>query len=347
MKKHISGIIVLVLCLFASCCVPVYADTNKQDVESFLNAISSKLSKAQSSGQNVVAGKDGWLYFVPELRSVASGRFWGSAAAKVNKTADPEYADPLPAILDFKKQLDKAKISLIMVPVPAKCVIYPEYITGVSAGSSRLDPYHQEFYQLLKKQGIKVIDLTPVFMKNRSGKLGPLYCKQDTHWSGQACALTAGLIAAEINKQAWTKSVAKKKYVKANKKVTVKGDLLEALGNSSIKPESLTLTTVKQGAAAVADWRQSPVLLLGDSHNLIFHSGEDMQAHGAGLADHLAASLGFPVDLVAVRGSGATPSRMNLMRRRDNMKGKKVVVWCFSVREFTEGQGWRKVPVVK
>jgi alginate O-acetyltransferase complex protein AlgJ len=26
---------------------------------------------------------------------------------------------------------------------------------------------------------------------------------------------------------------------------------------------------------------------------------------------------------------------------------KKLVIWCFSVREFTESTGWSKVPVVK
>jgi len=73
-----------------------------------------------------------------------------------------------------------------------------------------------------------------------------------------------------------------------------------------------------------------------------------MHAVGSGLADHLAHQLGFPMDLVASRGSGATPSRISLARRRDNMKGKKLVIWCLSVREFTEaGQGWRKVPVIK
>ena len=71
-----------------------------------------------------------------------------------------------------------------------------------------------------------------------------------------------------------------------------------------------------------------------------------MQAQGAGLPDQLAYELGVPVDLVAVRGSGATPSRLNLLRRKDNLAGKKVVIWCLSAREFTEGQGWRKVPLV-
>jgi len=57
--------------------------------------------------------------------------------------------------------------------------------------------------------------------------------------------------------------------------------------------------------------------------------------------------LGFPTDVVGVRGSGATPSRLALFRRRDSLKGKRVVVWCLSVREFTEGQGWREVPVIR
>lgn len=65
------------------------------------------------------------------------------------------------------------------------------------------------------------------------------------------------------------------------------------------------------------------------------------------IPDHLAYQLGFPMDVVAVRGSGATPSRLNLFQRRDKMRGKRVVVWCLSVREFTEGQGWRKVPVIQ
>jgi alginate O-acetyltransferase complex protein AlgJ len=92
-------------------------------------------------------------------------------------------------------------------------------------------------------------------------------------------------------------------------------------------------------------------LLLGDSHCLVFHAGGDMLATGAGLADQLAFELGMPVDLIGVRGSGATPARMNLMRKIKSdekyLAGKKLIVWCFAAREFTESQGWRKVPVVK
>jgi alginate O-acetyltransferase complex protein AlgJ len=51
--------------------------------------------------------------------------------------------------------------------------------------------------------------------------------------------------------------------------------------------------------------------------------------------------------VVGVRGSGASPSRIALLRRGDGLAGKKAVIWLMTAREFTETQGWRLVPVVK
>jgi alginate O-acetyltransferase complex protein AlgJ len=57
------------------------------------------------------------------------------------------------------------------------------------------------------------------------------------------------------------------------------------------------------------------------------------------------------VDLIGVRGSGATPARVNLLRLArgdaEYLGKKKLVIWCFAAREFTESAGWQKVPVVK
>ncbi len=354
MKKYNILIVIAAIILFAGVCTLMAANNNNQTISNFIAEIAGKASAAEKNKVNTVSGKSGWYYFVPELRSLSCGRFWGAESKKVSRVTQKEYADPLPAIMDFKKQLDKAKVELIVVPVPAKCTIYPDSISNLKLVSNgkvvRTDIYQQEFMNLLKSKGIKVIDLVPAFLSKRSGSLGNLYCKQDTHWSGQGCVAAANVIGAEINKYAWSKSVKKRKYSKSTKSVSVKGDMMGSIGKGA-KPESLQLTFVKElnssKAASGIEWRQSPVLLLGDSHNLIFHSGGDMQAQGAGLADNLAAVIGYPVDIVAVRGSGATPARLNLMRRNDNLAGKKLVVWCFSVREFTEGQGWRNVPIVK
>ena len=196
-----------------------------------------------------------------------------------------------------------------------------------------------------------MLDLTPVFLQERFSDGGPLFCRTDTHWSGRACALAAHLIAEEIRNRPWMKSIPRRNYQVQTRTVEIVGDLWRALDDPDLPKEQLLLTWVREQKAGtpapVVPWRQSPVLLLGDSHNLVFQAGDDMHARGAGLADHLAHQLGFPVDLVAVRGSGATPSRLNLFRRRDNLQGKKFIIWCLSVREFTEGQGWGKVPVIR
>jgi alginate O-acetyltransferase complex protein AlgJ len=125
------------------------------------------------------------------------------------------------------------------------------------------------------------------------------------------------------------------------------------LGGADGARETVSLQLVGSPDAAgarapVLPSRESPLLLLGDSHALVFHAGGDMHARGAGLADQLALALGFPVDLVAVRGSGATPARISLARRAGGLAGKKLVVWCLAARDLSEApQGWAKVPVVE
>jgi alginate O-acetyltransferase complex protein AlgJ len=216
--------------------------------------------------------------------------------------------------------------------------------------SLRWDPQDAAFYEVLRERGVEVIDLVPEFRQARQTDERPVYCRQDTHWAGPAIERTARVIAARLRGQSWLATVPREQFETEGRSVEITGDLWQMLDDPSTPKETLSLASVGRrsevGLEPVEPWRESPVLLLADSHGLVFHAGGDMHARGAGLADHLAKELGFPVDLVAVRGSGATPSRINLLRRRDNLAGKKVVVWCMSVREFTESaQGWRPLPV--
>lgn len=283
-------------------------------------------ASAEKSGKTAIAGKGGWYYFVPELKHLSSGKFWGSGG----------NMDPLPAILDFNAQCKKAGVKLVLVPVPGKASIYPEGLIGKGNGLDQMD---QEFFRTLRTAGVNVLDISGKFRSAKNGT--PVFCKQDTHWSGTGVNLAAGEIAGLIKRESWYGGVGRSKYSVKAANVSSKGDLGEmarAPGNESIRVFKVT---------GNATDRNSPVVLLGDSHNLIFSAGGDMVTTGAGLPENLAAQIKFPLDVVAVRGSGATPARINLARRRDNLKGKKMVVWCFTTREFTEGQGWRKVPVVR
>jgi len=338
---------------------------NAGDVDTFLKLCADKHAAASTSSQMVVPGMEGWLFFSGELRHLSAGKFWGEDAPKVSR-AKPEFADPLPALLDFKEQLEKAGVELLFVPVPAKAAVYPEKLDP-AAPSARIDIQHQEFLKLLKERGIAVLDLSEAFRAARADDAakGPVYCQQDTHWSGRGCELAAQRIAEYLRARPWFKDLKKQTVESHSEKITLTGDLWRgayepgANGKPQLEPPAtketlpLRIVGVRTGGdlkPVEADER-SPIALLGDSHCLVFSiGGDDMHAAGAGLPDQLLLETGVSVDLVAVRGSGATPSRLNFARkaRADAayLPSKKIVIYCLTVREFTEGSGWRKIPLL-
>jgi hypothetical protein len=206
----------------------------------------------------------------------------------------------------------------------------------------------------LRKNGITVVDLLPDFLAQRNGPNGPVYCKQDTHWSGAGIAIASQKITALLSDKPWLATAQKVQSLAKMGDLEITGDLWGMLTADQPPKETVKLRFVgtedSGGSTPIAPDKGSPVLLLGDSHTLVFNAGGDMLCTGAGLADQLAHDLGIPIDLIGVRGSGATPARVNLFRRVHGdptyLSGKKVVIWCFSVREFTEGQGWAKVAIV-
>ena len=318
-----------------------------EDAASFRADCAEKAAAAEQAGAAVVEGPDGWLYLPAELRHVGVGRFWGEDAAKVSRADDPAKADPLPAILDFHRQLADAGVELLFVPVPPKAIVHPEGL-GVAV-SGRADERHAEFYGTLREAGVPVLDLTDEFLSMAAAGSRP-FCRQDTHWSGEACVAAARRIAGEISSRPWISNLPKKIWSSETMEFEISGDLWQMLGRPELEKERLPLRFVRdESGAPPADDRSSPILLLGDSHNLIFHAGGDMQATGAGLADQLALELGTSIDVLGVRGSGATPSRVNLYRRIQAdpayLAGKKLVVWCLGAREFTEASGWSLVPL--
>lgn len=292
----------------------------------------------------VVAGRDGWLFFTPELRHLGVGAFWGDAAELAGRAGRPDARDPLPAILDFHRALEARGVALILVPVPPKAVIHADQLfESGSSPSQRPDRYHQAFYERLRAEGVTVLDLTGSFLEWIGERRGPPYCRQDTHWSGEGCLEAARQLAARIGPLLGDPPgpVLPVEW----RTVEIEGDLWRMVGDAGLERERIPLRIVPDARIDP----ESPVLLLGDSHVLVFHAGDDLHARRAGLPDQLAAELGRPVDLVGVRGSGATPARISLFRRAQRdptfWDRKQVVVWVFAAREFTESDGWRIVPI--
>lgn len=331
--------------VFAGDSIPL---SNSQ--QKFVDELAAKLRAAESAHAAVIPGADGWFFLSSDIRFLSVGQFWGADAAKVSRAHKPESADPIPAIVDFRDQLKKRGIDLLLLPVPPKPAIYPEEILpDVDLHGETAAPYLARFYDELRKREIDVIDLAPVFVQDRANEHGPLYCKTDTHWSGLGCVLAAQTIKEKIHEK--LAGQPQKKYAAEWKEVTIKGDLGDLAGPDAkkLEPEKIAVRTIsdKETGAAISPDPNSPLLIIGDSHTLVFH---DFLAEKSGLLDQLAYEIGFAPDLIGTRGSGSTSVRISLYRRArkdpDYLAKKKIVVWCFAAREFTESdQGWEKVPV--
>ena len=199
--------------------------------------------------------------------------------------------------------------------------------------------YLRPFYKELRAQGIDVLDLSEKYLSEADKHF---YCRTDAHWAPAGIAVAAEELAKRIELRG------KEKFQSATSALTIAGDLAKSLDPAKPETESIAFTTID---GKTVD-ESSPILLIGDSHTLVFATGGDMLAENGGLAEHLAMLLKMPIDRIGVKGSAATAVRINLYRKamRDPqwLKNKKFVIYCFSCREFTESSsGWVKVPVAK
>jgi hypothetical protein len=317
--------------------------------EKFRSELAAKNEAAQKANARVVTGADGWLFLPAELRLIWVGHFWGADAYRANPSSKPEEADPIPAILDFRDQLKERGIDLLLVLVPPKAAIYPEKLMPQFGASEDAAPYLRHFlYNELRAKGVEIVDLSSEFLSHRETEHGPVFCKIDSHWSGSGCVLAAQAMAERVRVKIRTSE--RIQYTGTWKEFEIKGDLADLLAGSKPAPEKISVRCIseKSSGAAVQPDPNSPLLLMGDSHTLVFH---DFLADRGGLVDQLAYELGFAPDLIGTRGSGASAVRVSLYRRSHKdptyLTRKRMVIWCFSAREFVESDGWVKTPVAK
>lgn len=342
-----SRVFAALLFVAASCLAAEVTLTDAQ--QKFRAEVQARLAELEKKNASVFAGPGGWLFLASELRFLARAEFWGAAAQSSGRGRP---ADPLPAIFDFHRQLRERGIELVLVPVPPKAAIYPEKFSAAGGVTIAPAPYLRAFYDELRAGGVDVLDLTSEFVANREHVKGLVFCETDSHWSGTGCLVAAQAIAERV-KAKLTAPQALREWMTNWKEVAITGDLVGLLPADVSKPppEKLSVRTVaeKTNNEAVKPDANSPVLVMGDSHTLVFN---EFLAERAGLVDQLAAELGFAADLIGTRGSGATAVRVSLYRRTrtdpEYLAKKKVIVWCFAAREFTESdQGWVQQPIAK
>jgi len=136
-----------------------------------------------STVEDVILGKEGWLYYAPTLKDYCgTDRLSGAelAGAARNLGLMREYCESIGA--DF-----------LFVPAPNKNSLYAEYMSGYTAAETN---DVQLLFERLKEQGTGFADLYSAFREQEE----ILYFAHDSHWNSRGAALAADVINASLGR---------------------------------------------------------------------------------------------------------------------------------------------------
>ncbi|HEX8237980.1 MAG TPA: hypothetical protein VF600_18715 [Abditibacteriaceae bacterium] len=320
----------------------VLRPNNPVVVARFHRALAQKAASLERSGSRVLHGTGGWLFYLPDVHYVGSGGF---LRARSNPQID--------ALVNFKRQLDRRGIKLLVMPAPAKPTIYPEKMgLGVLAPQAPQNPSFARYRQALAAQGISFFDPTETLLAQKRLSSTPMFMPTDSHWSWVAMEATAAQLARHLQTRMNLPARLPVPYTRQAAPVRNITDISMMLkrrpGNSQFVRVRQTIQQVKTADGKL--WRPSPaadILVMGDSFiNMYSHGG--YWGKGAGFAEQLSFYLQRPVDLIAMDRGAVNKTRLALQRDmlqgRDRLAGKKLVIYEVASR-YLMGRNWDIIPL--
>ena len=305
----------------------------------------AEFSWLKEGGEKAAIGRDGWYFYKPGLNYMLARPERTKPAMATN--------DPVAAIVDFRDQLARQGIHLLVMPVPNKETVYPDRLTR------RAKPGHvvvaagtRELLERLQAAQVEVIDLFKEFEMARqqgdSNSSVPLYLAQDTHWSPLGVDLAAKAAARRLVELGWVRP-GEVQYTERLVSVRRLGDILRMLQVPSVEhyvvPETVSCAQVVRpnNNQPYKDAAEAEILVLGDSFMRVYQQDAP---ESAGFIAHLAKELKQPMMSLVNDGGGSTLVRQELRARPVFLKGKKIVLWEFVERDIGLGvEGWKKVAV--
>ncbi len=321
-------------------------------------------------GDKAVTGRNGWLFYKPGVDYLVKPSVHDHRSALVGDNEKPYNQRPVETIKNFQKQLSSRGIDLLVVIVPGKPTVYPDLLTKKISPDQKMSLTHsKETIEKLKAEGVDVVDLFIPFgnerLKDRSAG-DSLYLRTDTHWKTRGSRLAAKRVAERIRQYSWFDTTGRSvEYVIDTVEVQRDGDIGEMTKLSDFKhfgseikfPAETTechqVHSIKRDAEGKEigrslyrdDYRNSPILILGDSFSRIYQTDSP---RGAGWISHLAYELGIPSASIISNGGASTLVREKLARKASILNGKRLVIWQFVERDLRFGaKGWKDVAVIR
>ena len=310
-----------------------------------------------AGNEQAYRGNNGWLFYRPDVEYFTSRGFLDPNVMKQHQRSgiDAIQPNPLTAIFQLNEDLKKRNITLIIMPAPAKTLIYPEELTTRYAGNASIiqNPSYQSWKKQLEDRGITVFDPATALIRAKKTSETSLFLKTDTHWSPDGMEIAAQLLAKHLAAQLPAQTAAG--YTTEIIPLRGQGDLTTMLklpANQKYFPRekvSLHQVHLADGSRWTAD-RNADLLLLGDSFCNIFSLGGMGWGEGSGFAERLSYALQRPLDKIVINAGGAFAARQQLwqemMRGQDRLAGKHVVIYEFALRDLAFGD-WKMLPLPK
>jgi len=297
-------------------------------------------------GSKVLLGRGEWLFYKPGVDYLAE--------ASKEKPPDDNGPDAaIAAIVEFRDQLERRGIKLLVVPVPGKASVYPDRLTHRAArDDAPLGSPTADVIDKLRDKGVETVDLFTVLRRFRDSAdrqaYGSTYLAHDTHWSPWGVRVAAKAIADRIGQLAWV-PLGDMVYQRKEVEIGRGGDIVRMMQLPdhgrfyAAEPLRCQQIVRSSDSSVYRDDPHSPVLLLGDSFSRIYQRDEP---GSAGLIAQLAYELKMPLASIVNDGGASTLVRQQLARRPELMKGKKLVIWQFAERDIRFGtEGWQVVPL--
>jgi alginate O-acetyltransferase complex protein AlgJ len=315
--------------------------------EWLLPRVQAMLVMLGAGNEEVYLGRDGWLFYRPDVDYITGPRFLDSKIVTHRAHAAGVQPDPLKAIISFRAQLASRGIDLLLVPIPMKPGIEGDELAGTPREKQILqNPSFTEFKARLEKAGVRMFDVESL-LSERKTALGaaPLYLKTDTHWRPE----TMEFVAENLSEFVQPSSHSATSMQMTERAVSGVGDIARMLKVSEepklYPPQTVTIHEISEAKTAWRSSKDANILLLGDSFSNIFSLGALGWGESAGLAEHLSRALGgIPLDCILRNSDAAFATREMLShemaRGRDRLAGKKLVIWEFAERELAFGD-WK------
>ncbi|HEV3409951.1 MAG TPA: hypothetical protein VG095_06640 [Chthoniobacterales bacterium] len=295
--------------------------------------------KLGAGNEQVYVGRDGWLFYRPDVDYVTGPGFLTPAQMRHRAQTAGVQADPVKAIVHFRDQLAARGIELLVIPAPSKASLEGDKLSDSVRQSAPLQNFSfAEFKSRLEAAGVRMFDPAPLIMARKADT--PLYLRTDTHWRAETMELVAREVAQSLQLERTSD------FDVVEQEVSAIGDLARMLRLPSPSPESANIRQITSGNGLWRPSGEADVLVLGDSFANIFSLGALGWGESAGFVEHLSASLGRPLDYILRNSDGAFASReilaRELARGRDRLAGKKLVIWEFAARELAFGD-WKMI----